>query len=48
VRREIDATQETDRIKALRDFDQAFFGHVGFVVSNVCRALWLGLSEARL
>ena len=48
VREEIEATQEPDLKQALRRFDHAFFGHVGFIVSNVCRALWLGLSEARL
>jgi acyl-CoA dehydrogenase len=48
VRREIEATQEANPARALVDFDRAFFGHVGFVVSNFCRALWLGLSEARL
>jgi acyl-CoA dehydrogenase len=48
VREEIEATQEPDGAHALRRFDRAFFGHVGFIVTNVCRALWLGLSEARL
>jgi acyl-CoA dehydrogenase len=48
VRDEIEAAQETDRPRAVRLFDRAFFGHVGFVVANVCRALWLGVSDARL
>ena len=48
VREEIEAVQEADPAKALVRFDRAFFGHVGFVVTNVSRALWLGLSEARL
>jgi acyl-CoA dehydrogenase len=48
VRQEMEATRETDRQAAVRQFDLAFFGHVGFVVVNTCRALWLGLSEARL
>lgn len=48
VRREIEATHEADQSKAVRDFDHALFGHVGFVVKNVCRSLWLGLGEARL
>ena len=48
VREEIEATQDPDRAHALVRFDRAFFGHVGFIVTNVCRALWLGLSEARL
>ncbi|MCC6534609.1 MAG: acyl-CoA dehydrogenase [Burkholderiales bacterium] len=48
VREEIEAVGEADRARALARFDRAFFGHVGFIVSNFCRALWLGLSEARL
>jgi acyl-CoA dehydrogenase len=47
VREEIEATQDEDPRRALVRFDRAFFGHVGFIVTNVCRSLWLGLSEAR-
>ncbi|MCB9667567.1 MAG: acyl-CoA dehydrogenase [Myxococcales bacterium] len=32
----------------VRMFDRAFFGHVGFVLSNVTRALVLGLTGGRL
>jgi acyl-CoA dehydrogenase len=45
--REINATRESDPDKALRDFDAAFFGHVGFVVSSAARALFLGLTGGR-
>ena len=48
VLKEIAATQEPDRAKALVDFDAAFFGHVGFVVSNLARTLWLGLTAAKM
>lgn len=48
VRDEIEAAQDPERTRAVQRFDRAFFGHVGFVVTNVSRALWLGLSEARL
>ena len=48
VREEIEATQDADARRALVRFDRAFFGHIGFVVTNICRSLWLGLSEARL
>jgi acyl-CoA dehydrogenase len=48
VREEIEAAQDADPSRAVLRFDRAFFGHLGFVVTNVCRALWLGLSEARL
>jgi acyl-CoA dehydrogenase len=37
---------ERDPGKALRDFDQAFFGHLAFVASNKARAFWMGLSSA--
>jgi acyl-CoA dehydrogenase len=30
------------------EFDAAFWGHVGFAVSNSVRSLWLGLTGARL
>ena len=46
VLKEIEATREPDRGKALRDFDAAFFGHILFTVSNAARAFWMGLSEA--
>ncbi len=48
VLREINATRETDPDKALRDFDEAFFGHIGFVVSSAARALFLGLTGGML
>nr|WP_086941228.1 acyl-CoA dehydrogenase FadE [Thaumasiovibrio occultus] len=36
-----------DQDKALQHFDKALFGHLGFVISNVCRAFWLGLTDGR-
>ncbi|MEG2030434.1 MAG: acyl-CoA dehydrogenase [Janthinobacterium sp.] len=48
VLREMAAVQENDGRKALRDFDAAFFGHVGFVLGNLARGLWYGLGGARL
>jgi acyl-CoA dehydrogenase len=48
VLREMAAVVETDRAKAVLDFDKAFFGHVGFVFGNLVRALWYGLGGARL
>ena len=33
-----------DRAKALRDFDDAFFGHVSFTLSNVVRSFVYGLT----
>jgi acyl-CoA dehydrogenase len=47
VLREIAAVAETDRGRAVRDFDSALFGHIAFVASNKARALWMGLTGAR-
>jgi acyl-CoA dehydrogenase len=48
VLKEMAAVAEPDRAKAVRDFDQAFFGHVRFVLRNLARAFWHGLGGARL
>ena len=48
VLREIDATRNEDPKQASREFDDAFWGHVGFVLGNAARSLWQGLSGARL
>ena len=48
VLREMAAVGESDGRKAVRDFDAAFFGHVGFVLGNLARGLWYGLGGARL
>lgn len=45
---EIAATQNEDEIQALDDFDHAFFGHVGFSISNIFRSLWFSFTGARL
>jgi len=47
VLKEIEATRESNAATALIKFDEAFFGHVGFVTTNFCRALWFGLTNAR-
>jgi acyl-CoA dehydrogenase len=44
VLKEMSATRETDRAKALRDFDDAFFGHVAFTLSNVVRSFVYGIT----
>ncbi|MFP3566546.1 acyl-CoA dehydrogenase [Paraburkholderia sp. SIMBA_030] len=44
VLKEMAATRETDRPKALRDFDAAFFGHVSFTLSNVARSFVYGVT----
>ncbi|WBA15409.1 acyl-CoA dehydrogenase FadE [Salinivibrio proteolyticus] len=44
---EIRASEDTDSQRALSAFDRALFGHVGFVMSNLARTLWLGLTDGR-
>jgi acyl-CoA dehydrogenase len=44
VLKEMSATRETDGAKALRDFDDAFFGHVAFTLSNVVRSFVYGIT----
>jgi len=48
VLREIAATSRSDREQGAREFDRALTGHIGFLLSNAARALWLGLTGARL
>ena len=48
VLKEMEATQEEDDAKALKDLDAAFFGHVAFTISNMARAAWMGVTCARL
>ncbi len=47
ILKEMHATREPDRAKALRDFDAALFGHIGFGFSNAARSLVLGLTFAK-
>jgi acyl-CoA dehydrogenase len=44
VLKEMQATREADRAKASRDFDRAFWGHIGFTVRNALRAFVTGLT----
>lgn len=46
--REMAAAADPDPAHAAREFDKALFSHIGFTVSNAVRALWLGLTGARL
>ncbi len=43
VLKEIAATREDNREKAVADFDAALFGHIGFTVRNKARAFVLGI-----
>ncbi|HEY4138211.1 MAG TPA: acyl-CoA dehydrogenase, partial [Casimicrobiaceae bacterium] len=44
VLKEIEATREVDREKASAAFDKALFGHLRFTLSNLARALVMGLT----
>jgi acyl-CoA dehydrogenase len=44
VLKEMSATREADSATALRDFDDAFFGHVAFTLSNVVRGFVYGIT----
>ncbi|KLV06743.1 acyl-CoA dehydrogenase FadE [Photobacterium ganghwense] len=47
VLEEMNAAYNDNAEKALNEFDGALFGHVGFVISNLVRSFWLGLSDGR-
>ena len=46
VLKEMRAATDTDPQRASEEFDKAFFGHIGFTVSNAMRALLHGLTGA--
>jgi acyl-CoA dehydrogenase len=45
--KEVEAVNHPDSETSLSLFDDALFGHIGFIISNVFRSLWFGLSGAR-
>ncbi|NQD38851.1 acyl-CoA dehydrogenase [Permianibacter sp. IMCC34836] len=45
---EMQAAQNPDPKAALREFDAALWGHIGFAISNKVRVFWLGLTAAKL
>jgi acyl-CoA dehydrogenase len=47
IYKEMSAVGDEDRRRALRDFDRAIFGHVGFVLSSAARSLFLALTGGR-
>jgi len=48
ILKEFAAAQNPDRARALADFDHAVFGHLGFLLGNIARSLFLGLTRGRL
>lgn len=48
VLKEMRAATDVNKERGLADFDKVFFGHIGLVISNVARTLWLALTGGRL
>jgi len=48
VYKEMQAVADTDARRAIKNFDKALFGHIGMVISNVARSLFMGLTGGRL
>ncbi|MDH5485818.1 MAG: acyl-CoA dehydrogenase, partial [Gammaproteobacteria bacterium] len=46
--KEVEAVNHPDPEQSLTLFDDALFRHIGFLISNTFRALWLGLTGATL
>ena len=46
--KEVTAVHNEDQKQGIKDFDKAFFAHMGFIISNVVRSFWFGLSYAKL
>lgn len=47
ILKELEATNDSDRSRASRNFDRAFFGHIRFTTGNLARSLFMGLTGAR-
>ncbi len=45
--KEVKAVHNENQQQGIKDFDNAFFAHMGFIVSNVVRSFWFGLSYAK-
>jgi acyl-CoA dehydrogenase len=48
VLKEVEAVENPDEQTGLVQFDEALFSHIGFVVTNFARTLWLGITHGRL
>ena len=48
VLKEMNAAQEPDRAKGLRDFDIALFGHVRYTISNAVRSFFGAITLSRI
>jgi acyl-CoA dehydrogenase len=47
VLREMNAARDKDKRRAVKEFDAALFGHIGFAISNAVRSLVMALTLAR-
>ncbi len=48
VLKEMQAVADKDVSRAVKVFDDALFGHLRYTLSNAARAIWLGVTGARL
>lgn len=48
ILKEMAAAQHQDKRQAIQEFDKALFGHAGFLIGNIARCLFLGLTRGRL
>ena len=46
--KEVAAFHNPDKKRGLKDFDKALFAHMGFIMSNIVRTFWMGITSARL
>ena len=47
IYKEIQALHQQDKVKALLQFDQLLFQHIGFIMRNKVASFWLGITNAR-
>lgn len=45
--KEVKAVHDEDQKQGVKDFDNAFTAHMGFIISNVIRSFWFGLTYAK-
>ena len=45
--KEVEAVNHPDADQSLLLFDEALFGHIGFIISNFFRSLWFGLTGGK-
>ena len=48
VLKEMNAAQDPDHARGVRDFDRALFGHIGFTISNAVRSFFAAITLSRI